>query len=466
MLLSQVVDGGNVQTTGVLSRAVVTAAAAVVTVTLAPEDGWARPRDPGDRAITAAEQVRSRNAAEVGRLSGLLARAVADERRASDRAELAVERYNKAVVDLDAATRRAGAARIRLVAAREKVEASRRSLGRFARASYMQGSAVGSTTSALLDVRSPTDLLQRADLLSYVGRRHLDVLGDLGRSTVANANADSASRAALAEQQAAKAAAVRAKGEAGRALAAARAESAGLRQRRAETERQLRAARVRLNGLVAERRRYQAWQRAQEAAAARERQRQQRIRAEAAARRAAVAAARSTGSGTQLAPPGGRSAPSAPAPRSEGGAGWTASKGQRAADAALRWLGTRYSWGGGNAYGPTYGIDFPGGGAGANDSAVRGFDCSGLTLYAWAQVGVSLPHYSGYQYRSGRAVSRADLMPGDLVFWAYTSDPSTIHHVALYLGGGQVVMAPQSGDVVRIAPMWWDGYLGATRPGA
>ena len=105
-------------------------------------------------------------------------------------------------------------------------------------------------------------------------------------------------------------------------------------------------------------------------------------------------------------------------------------------------------------------------GAGWNDGSKYGFDCSGLALWAWAQVGVSLPHYSGYQYHSGRRISRGNLMPGDLVFWAYdTGDPSTIHHVAIYIGGGRVVQAPQSNDVVRISSMWYDGYVGAARPG-
>lgn len=64
-----------------------------------------------------------------------------------------------------------------------------------------------------------------------------------------------------------------------------------------------------------------------------------------------------------------------------------------------------------------------------------GFDCSGLTLYAWAQVGVSLPHYSVYQFMSGQRLSRSELQPGDLVFFASnTSDPNTIHHVAIYMG--------------------------------
>ncbi len=451
-------------TTGLLRRIVLLACIASVALGLAPGAAEARPRNPGDGEISTAERDRSKNAIEVGRLTGLLARADGDLRRATDRAELAVERYNKAVVDLRVATGRAHAAKEEAAAAQRRVRTARGDLSRFTRASYIQGSTVGSAASALFDVRSPTDLLQRADLLSYVGRRRLDVLGGLTRATVRRANAESMARQAAAAQQSAKDAAERAKGETGRVLAGARAEAAGLRQHRGEVERELRAARIRLDGLLGERRRYEAWRRAQEAAAVRERERQRRIRVDAAARRAAAERAvrpSAAGRSARRSVEGSSSSPAAP----EGG-GWTAARGQRAADVALRWLGTRYSWGGGNASGPTYGIDFPGGGAGANDSRVRGFDCSGLTLYAWAQAGIGLPHYSGYQYRSGRRLSRAELRPGDLVFWAYTSDPATIHHVALYLGGGQVVMAPQSGDVVRIAPMWYEGYLGAARPGA
>lgn len=456
-------------TTGFLRRIVLAAAATAVVLPLMPATAEARPRNPGDREISAAQRDRAGKATEVGRLSGLLARANGDLGRASDRAELAVERYNKAVVDLTSATDRSTTARVQVVAARRETEAARLDFSRFARNSYMQGSTVGSVT-ALLDVRSPTDLLQRADLLGYVARRRLDGLGDLTRASVRRANAESAARAAVLLQQDAKAKAEKAKADAGRVVAAARAEAADLGQKRGELQRQLRAARVRLDGLLGERQRYDAWRKAQEAAAARERERQRRIRAEAAARRAAI---------NRSAPPTERSAPpravdrgtrrsverSSPLPT--GGDGWSAAKGGRAVDAALSWIGTRYSWGGGNASGPTFGIDFPGGGAGANDSEVRGFDCSGLTLYAWAQAGISLPHYSGYQLRSGRRISQGELMPGDLVFWAYdTSDPTTIHHVAMYLGGGRVVMAPQSGDIVRIAPMWYEGYLGASRPGA
>lgn len=88
------------------------------------------------------------------------------------------------------------------------------------------------------------------------------------------------------------------------------------------------------------------------------------------------------------------------------------------------------------------------------------FDCSGLTLYAWRAAGVSLPHSSRLQMSSGRSVSISTMQPGDLVFYG-----SPVHHVALYIGGGQVIHAPQSGDVVRYASVNMMSITGVTRPG-
>jgi len=142
------------------------------------------------------------------------------------------------------------------------------------------------------------------------------------------------------------------------------------------------------------------------------------------------------------------------------------SRGARVVNAALGWLGTTYAWGGGNSSGPTLGIRDGGTADAYGDYMKVGFDCSGLALYAWAQVGISLPHYSGYQYFSGQHVPVDQLEPGDLVFYANnTSDPGTIHHVAIYMGNNQIVEAPQSGSVVKISTFYRSGLIGATRPG-
>ncbi|GGL93663.1 hypothetical protein GCM10011594_11940 [Nakamurella endophytica] len=157
------------------------------------------------------------------------------------------------------------------------------------------------------------------------------------------------------------------------------------------------------------------------------------------------------------------------APRDDAGSStpgaWSASKGQQAVAAAVRWVGTPYSWGGGNSSGPTTGICGPNGAE--NDCNIVGFDCSGLTAYGWAQAGVSIPSYSVYQYTLGQHVSIDDLMPGDLLFYANdTSDPSTIHHVTMYMGNGQMVEAPYSGAYVHVTSAeFGNGFIGATRPG-
>jgi peptidoglycan DL-endopeptidase CwlO len=89
------------------------------------------------------------------------------------------------------------------------------------------------------------------------------------------------------------------------------------------------------------------------------------------------------------------------------------------------------------------------------------YDCSGLTKEAWASVGVHLDHYTKDQWNEGSPVSRADLQPGDLVFYY----PGTLHHVAIYIGGGMVVHAPHTGDHVRMATIERGPIAGYRRPG-
>jgi cell wall-associated NlpC family hydrolase len=86
------------------------------------------------------------------------------------------------------------------------------------------------------------------------------------------------------------------------------------------------------------------------------------------------------------------------------------------------------------------------------------FDCSGFTMFVYAQVGVSLPHSSRAQISSGQRVSRANLQPGDLVFFG-----RPIHHVGIYVGGGMMIHSPRTGDVVSVDPLHSD-YSGACRP--
>jgi cell wall-associated NlpC family hydrolase len=109
-----------------------------------------------------------------------------------------------------------------------------------------------------------------------------------------------------------------------------------------------------------------------------------------------------------------------------------------AATIAMRYLGVPYVWGG---------------------ASPSGFDCSGLVMYVFAQLGIPLPHYAAAQYGFGTPVPADQLQPGDLVFF------DGLGHVGIYIGGGQMIHAPHTGDVVKISPIseFGSGYVGARR---
>ena len=108
-------------------------------------------------------------------------------------------------------------------------------------------------------------------------------------------------------------------------------------------------------------------------------------------------------------------------------------------------MGVPYSWGGGNAVGPSRGID--------SGAGTTGFDCSGLILYAFAGVGIKLPHYSGAQYELGRKIPSSQMRRGDVIFYG----PGGSQHVTIYLGQGQMLEAPDVGLKVRVAPVRTSG---------
>ena len=136
---------------------------------------------------------------------------------------------------------------------------------------------------------------------------------------------------------------------------------------------------------------------------------------------------------------------------------------QTAIAAARTQLGVPYSWGGGGSNGPSYGI--------SPDTSVWGFDCSGLTQYAYAQAGIQIGGVSRDQWFRFRdqTVAKGDLQPGDLLFWDNgAANPSYLNivHVALYIGGGQMIEAPDRGLKVTISRARTDSgtYFGAVRP--
>jgi peptidoglycan DL-endopeptidase RipA len=112
---------------------------------------------------------------------------------------------------------------------------------------------------------------------------------------------------------------------------------------------------------------------------------------------------------------------------------------------AMSQIGVPYSWGGGNAAGPSRGID--------SGAGTVGFDCSGLILYAFAGVGIKLSHYTGSQYNEGRKIPSSQMRRGDAIFYG----PNASQHVALYLGNGQMLEAPYTGSTVKVSPVRTSG---------
>jgi peptidoglycan DL-endopeptidase CwlO len=156
------------------------------------------------------------------------------------------------------------------------------------------------------------------------------------------------------------------------------------------------------------------------------------------AQRRRAAAARAARAAAQAA----AETPATPAPQPQPQPAAPAQAGSRAAaavSAALSRVGMPYQWG---AAGPS------------------SFDCSGLTMWSWAQAGVSLPHSSAAQYAATPRVAQGDWQPGDLLF-----SGSPIHHVGMYIGGGRMVEAPYTGASVRVVSAYRSDYVGAGRPG-
>jgi len=134
-------------------------------------------------------------------------------------------------------------------------------------------------------------------------------------------------------------------------------------------------------------------------------------------------------------------------------------------NAALSQLDVPYAWAGGTAAGPSAGT--------GADRGVVGFDCSGLVLYAYAQIGVAVPHQTQAIWRMFQPAIRdpTDVQPGDLILLSSNGEPDGIHHIGIYMGNSRVIHAPESGDVVKVttniwaSPFWSREFVGAVRPG-
>jgi cell wall-associated NlpC family hydrolase len=347
--------------------------------------------------------------AAVGALEEQLAAARAGLRQLQVEASQAVEAYDAAVARLHLAQASERAAVTRQERAAADARTARTELGRWAAATYRAGGPMAGW-SAVLSAGGATELIRRAAAIQFVGAARTAALA---RAGVALAVAD---QTRLAAEQ---------------ALDTVTSSALVTAQARTVLLDSLDARRVEVEGLEGEQQQLLAL------LAARQRT---TIEREAARPAAAEPGTPPAAAGWSLPDPvpGQQHPAEQPAPRG------TEEGGRRAVAFALAQVGKPYLW------------------AGAGPDS---FDCSGLTMRAWEQAGVPLPHYSAGQAQLVLPVPWDGIRPGDLVFFATNPrDITTVYHVALYVGDGLVVEAPRPGTHVRVAPVWQPGLLGAGRP--
>jgi cell wall-associated NlpC family hydrolase len=383
----------------------------------------------------------------VAQLEAALSAANARMEEASTAAELAFERANGARWRLQVAQQELRAAQARARQAAAAVAAQRDGIAYLVTESYQNGTELN-TASALVSDEGPTGLMNRYGVVQSAGD---SMEARYERFEIASARAKTlAGQAARAEkkQEALADEAKQLAVAAGQAAAAASIAANQIAVQKQELIEQLAKAQNISVGLAA--RRHDALERiarqkAAQAKQAEEAAEQAQLEKEAAeAKKKAKKAKADKNGSSQDASSGssgssGSSAGGAPPPVSNPAPNQSVAV-QRAIAYAKAQLGKPYRWG---AEGP------------------GSFDCSGLTMQAWARGGKALPHYSVAQFHQSTRVSMADARPGDLLFWSNNGGPGGIHHVALYLGGGQFIEAPYTGASVRYNSIynWYPDFV-------
>ena len=376
-------------------------------------NGNGNPRPPSQAQINAAENRVKQQQAALGAQQGRLSTANAQLAALQVQAEVLTQRYDQVLVDEQRAAAAYRVTESRLKYAQQAQDASQRRLAALAASEFESGGGFGPMSSMLGNASGPQGYLSEVGL----GQ----VLAQAGTDTEAQAQANDVVAAAFRKQ--AHDLLVAQQGDLKAAAHLKQAVQAAV----ARQQEYVRASQAKRNSLAGQLARTQAHANALKAA------RQAALAAQAAAAAARASAAAGSAQGSATAPSWAQSS------------GASASQGDVAANWALTQLGKPYQWG---AAGPgTY-------------------DCSGLTMQAWARAGVALLHYTGYQWDEGPHVPLDQLQRGDLLFYATNdSDPATIHHVGIYIGNGMMVDAPYTGADVRIDSIYQPGIpIGAVRP--
>lgn len=342
------------------------------------------------------------------------------------------EQYNNARLEADQLAARLTAAKADMAETDATADALRARLKRQAVEHYVHGGAIPAL-AMLVESRIEDDVAIRQHYVRSVTTQVGDTLDQLRavkltlkEQTNELASAQRASREALAAVESAREQAVAAHDAQRRLLARVEGELAELiaAEERRKAEEEARRAQAELE---ARRAREEA---AAREAAARETARRATTTTSTTARPAATVASPTTARPTTTTTAPKASGPTTSAPPPSSGAA-------AAVEEAKRQLGKPYEWGG---------------------SGPDTFDCSGLTSWAWRAGGKSLPHSSQSQYSATSRVALADIQPGDLLFYG-----NPIHHVAIYVGDGQMIEAPETGKNVRYASIYRRDYVGAGR---
>ena len=372
---------------------------------------------PSAGQVQAAQQKVNQRAAALGKQEEQLAQANAKLTDLQNQAEILTENYDKAQVSEQQAQSAYTTAEKKLAAAQGAQLSSQRAVGALAANEYETQGGFDPMAAMLGDAHGVTAYLNQVGLGEVFTGRRTDILAKNNADSVVSKVFRSEASTALKQRKAAAQQAAQLKTAVQTAVAT---QLSAVQQTKSVTN-QLSGA----LGSAKNHANHLANQRAAALAAA-------AAKAEAAtAARAAAAARASGGSSSPISPPSGPAANS--------------SLGEIAADFALSQIGKPYQWG---AVGPST------------------YDCSGLAMVAWAHAGVSILHYTGDQWDEGTHVPLNDMQRGDLVFYATNNaDPATIHHVGIYIGGGEMVDAPYTGVDVRIDSIYQPGEpIGAVRP--
>ena len=389
----------------------------------------ADPVYPSAGQVKAAKAAAGDKAAQIAVVEGQLKASNARLVEVQTAAEVAAERYNGARVMLQERTDAAKAAGERAAAAQKIADVASDKLGQFAAATYRQGGNLGQL-EAFLSSKGPQDVLDRAASVQLISDIRNRIMQDADASSVVAGVLRRQAAQAQAQQLAAAQTAENARAAAAAQVDVAAAETANIQSQQSAMIAQL--ATLRSTSVALERARQDGLKAEAEARAAAAAKVMAQARAAAHAR--SDARAREEARAQAARDKANRAPAPSPVPRvpSPVPAAGPVRNGVAAVIAfAQAQIGKPYEWA---ADGP--------------DS----WDCSGLTMMAWAQARMNLSHFTGSQWAETSRVPLSDLQPGDLVFYGDTGENS--HHVGLYIGGGQMIEAPETGKNVRYASIW------------